>query len=74
MESYVDFFYITNNCMKDFLQNSNFGFSINSRLDNFYDASEDNLNSLSSRLIKAEEVNFNKFIIILVIFNIVKYF
>lgn len=56
MESFVDFFYITNNCMQDFLQNAQFQFQINSRKEHVYDVSEENLNNLMSRLIKAEEV------------------
>ncbi len=58
MESYVDFFYITNNCLYDFLRGKNFGFEVNSRTDHMFDSSEDNLNHLMARLTQAEEVLF----------------
>jgi hypothetical protein len=57
VESYVDFFYITNNCMQDFLQGSHLNFHVNSRKDHVFDVAEENLNHLMTRLVKAEEVN-----------------
>ena len=57
VESYVDFFYITNNCMQDFISGTNAPFSVNSRLEFAFDSSEDNLNHLKDCLIRAEEVS-----------------
>ncbi len=56
MESYVDFFYITNNCLYDFLSGKFLTYEKNSRSDHMFDSSEDNLNNLMTRLIRAEEV------------------
>lgn len=55
VDSYVDFFYITNNCMHDFLTGGSQRFEVNSREDHQFDVSQENLEHLKDCLIRAEE-------------------